>query len=179
MLFQFGKGLADLAGIEIPYPHVRQPHVRGCQHQVGQDYGGVCLGRVYSITLTHPGLLVTAAHDQDYRGIVARMDRTQAGQGLLALDNPDSGRLTVAGGRSQAACLKNHVQLGVRDRIAAERVAGITALQNAHESVGTVVVLCDLLVDIREGGPIHDLADIAHAAEKTLFHLLFILYTYQ
>ena len=98
------------------------------------------------------------------------MDRPQAGQSILALDYPDPGRLAITSGGSHASGLKNHVQLGLRNRIAAERVARIATLKDTHKRVGSVVIFRDFLLNVRKRGAIHDLAKIAHAAEYAIFH---------
>ena len=95
------QGFPDLAGIEIQYPHIRKTHIRSGEHQVGKDYGRIGLRRVHTVRITDPGLFVSAADDEDYRGPVAGMDRMQAGQCLFTLDNPDTGRLQVLGRRGQ------------------------------------------------------------------------------
>ena len=63
MLAHLREDLTNLAGIEVPYPHVRQTHICGCEHQVGENNGGICLSRIHTITLADPGLFVTAADD--------------------------------------------------------------------------------------------------------------------
>ncbi len=106
VFLQLRKSLPDLGRIEIPYPHVGEPHVCGRQHQVGKNYGRVGLGGVDPVTLPDPGLLVATAHDKDDRGVVAGMHSSEPGQSVLALDDPNPSRLAVPRGGGHAAGLK-------------------------------------------------------------------------
>ena len=113
MFLGFREGFTYLARVEIPDPHVGQPRIRCRQHQVGEDYGGICLRRYHSVTRTDPCFLVTAAHDKDDGSVVAGMYGSKACERILALHDPDPCRLAVVGGRGEAAGFQNHFQLGL------------------------------------------------------------------
>ena len=164
------KDFPDLAGVEVPDPHVGEPRIRGGEHQVGEDDGGVGLGRIDSVVRTHPGFLVAAADDQDYRRAIARMHLVQPGKRLFALDHPDADRLHVLGRGSHPAGLQDHFQLGCRYGVMVEGMAGIPAFQDVHECIGAVFVLLDLLLHVGEVGAVLDLGEVAQAAEECLLH---------
>ena len=119
----FGEDFPYLAGVEVPDPHVGQPGVRGREHQVRQDDGGVGFRRVDAVAFAYPGLFVPASDDQDKRRAVAGVDRPEPGEGFLAPDGPDPGGLEIARRRGQPPGFKDHVQLGVGDGVLGEGVA--------------------------------------------------------
>ena len=106
----FGKGFAHLAGIEVPYPHIGKARIRCRKHKMGKEDGGVCLGGIHAVAFTYPGLFIAAAHDKHNGSAVAGVNRVEARQGFLALDNLDTGGLVVPRRRSQAPGLKDHLK---------------------------------------------------------------------
>ena len=131
----FRKDFPDLGRVEIPDPHVCEAGVRGREHQVRQDDGGIGLRRIHPVARADPGFLVAAAHDEDHRRAVAVVDRPEFRQGFFAFHHPDTHGLAVCGGRGQAAGFQDHLQFGGGHGIMVECVAGVPALQDLHEGV--------------------------------------------
>lgn len=165
VLARLGKDFPDLGGVEVPDPHVREAGVRGRKHEVRQDDGSIGLRCIHPVTGADPGFLVAAAYDKDHGRTITVVDRPELCKGLFAFHHPDAHRLTVRGGRGQAAGFQDHLQLGGGYGIVVERVAGITALQDVHEGIRPVGVLGDLLLHVGEIGAASQFRDVAEAAE--------------
>ena len=115
------------------------------EHDVGRDDGGIHIGKVASVVLPYPCVLVLSADDKkDTRaeGVIRCLGEFCAGLG--ALDRPDLERLLVDGGRRKARCLEDAVQGFVRDIPVREGTTGETLANEFVEfhNIASFMLIC-------------------------------------
>ena len=120
--------LFHLGRVKVTDPCRAQSLVVNGEHDVGRDDGGIHIGEIASVVLTHPCVFVLSAdHEEDActEGVVRRL--RQFCPRLGALDRPDLERLLVDRRGRNTRRLKNAVKrlawdLSVRQGAAGEPI---------------------------------------------------------
>lgn len=136
--------------LEIAHPYAAQAQLRGLEHHVvGQD-GGVNIPGLFLVKGPYPRLVVVGA-DNDSQGRTIDVGGfADLRQPVLALDSDQVNRLEVGGGGSHMSGLQNFLQLFRLHLLVGVAADGAAFLCNRDKVHDMLSFLNDLIADSQE-----------------------------